>query len=81
MKIIIEYLQSENNNLDGAVNLATNYSQKNSHSSDYLLELSYFCGLNEYYSLAYIFAKTCTILTTENSKKELYTSWLVWLLL
>lgn len=68
LKTVDEFLQSEKGNLNSAVDLAINFSTKNSISPDSLLELCYSCLSNET-DLAYIFAKTCAILSTENTKK------------
>lgn len=37
-KIIIDYLESENNDLESAVNFAINYSKENSIFSDFLFK-------------------------------------------
>ncbi|MCO5382947.1 MAG: hypothetical protein NHB15_13380 [Methanosarcina barkeri] len=68
LKTVDEFLQSEKGNLNSAVDLATHFSTENSISPDSLLELCYSCLSNET-DLAYIFAKTCAILSTENTKK------------
>ncbi|AKB48215.1 hypothetical protein MSKOL_2438 [Methanosarcina sp. Kolksee] len=67
-KIVVESLQSEEGNLNKAVDLAINFSTKNSISSDQLLELSTYCGSEEAYELAYIFAKTAASLSTGPEK-------------
>jgi hypothetical protein len=68
LKTVDEFLQSEKGNLNSAVDLAPHLSTENSISPDSLLELCYSCLSNET-DLAYIFAKTCAILSAENTKK------------
>jgi hypothetical protein len=69
IEIVTKYLESENENFEGAVDLVTNFSINHSISPDSLLELSYTCGLSAHYSLTYIFARTCSILSTDNKTK------------
>lgn len=69
IEIVSEFLESETDGFEDAVILATNFSIENSISPDFLIELSCFCGFKESYSLAYIFSKTCAILSTEDIKK------------
>jgi len=69
LKIVTEYLESNKENFDDAVDLATRFSKENSISYDSLLKLAALCGSNAYNSLAYIFAKTCVILSVEDKQK------------
>jgi len=69
MKNIIKCLESEKEDFESAVTFATNFSIDNSISSDSLLELSDSCGSSELYSLSYILARACSILSTENREK------------
>jgi tetratricopeptide (TPR) repeat protein len=68
LKIVVESLQSEEGNLNKAVDLAINFSTKNSISTDQLLSLSTYCGSKGAYELVYIFAKTSASLSTESAK-------------
>ncbi|WP_292379063.1 tetratricopeptide repeat protein [Methanosarcina sp. UBA289] len=68
LKIVVESLQSEEGNLNKAVDLAINFSTKYSISSDQLLVLSTFCGSEGSYELVYIFAKTAASLSTGHAK-------------
>ena len=70
LKTVDEFLRSKKGNLNSAVDLATHFSTENSISPDSLLELCYSCLSNEM-DLAYIFEKTCAILSAENTKKLL----------
>ena len=63
LKIVVDSLQSEDRNLNKAVDLAINFSTKNSISSDQLLSLSNLCGSEELHELVYIFAKTAASLS------------------
>ena len=67
-KIVVESLQSEDGNLNKAVDLAINFSTKNSISFDQLLDLITLCGSEGSYELVYIFAKTAASLSTGPSK-------------
>jgi hypothetical protein len=68
LKIVVESLQSEEGNLNKAVDLAINFSTKNSISSDQLLSLSYSCGSEGLHELIFIFAKTAASLSTGPEK-------------
>jgi tetratricopeptide (TPR) repeat protein len=68
LKIVVESLQFEKGNLNKAVDLAINFSTKNSISSDQLLSLSTYCGSEGAYELVYIFAKTAASLSTGSEK-------------
>ncbi len=68
LKIVVESLQSEEGNLNKAVDLAINFSTKYSISSDQLLVLSTFCGSEGSYELVYILAKTAASLSTGHAK-------------
>lgn len=67
-KVVIEFLQSEDGNLNKTVDLAINFSTKNSISFDQLLDLSTLCGSEGSYELVYIFAKTAASLSTGSAK-------------
>ncbi|WP_054865190.1 tetratricopeptide repeat protein [Methanosarcina barkeri] len=67
-KIVVESLQSEEGNLNKAVDLAINFSTKNLISFDQLLDLSTLCGSEGSYELVYIFAKTAASLSTGPEK-------------
>ncbi len=70
LEIVVEYLQSEEGNLSGAVDLAVNFSTKNSIPSDLLLAQSSFCGAKGSYELAYVFAKTTASSSTGSTKAD-----------
>jgi tetratricopeptide (TPR) repeat protein len=68
LKTVDEFLQSEKGNLNSAVDLAINFSTKNSISSDQLLNLSTFCGSKGAHELAYILAKAAASSSTGLAK-------------
>ncbi|WP_440947878.1 tetratricopeptide repeat protein [Methanosarcina sp. T3] len=68
-KVVTEYLESNKENFDEAVKLATIFSIENSISDDSFLEKARLYISRESYSLAYIFAKAGVILSTEDTKK------------
>ena len=67
---VIKHLKSKTGNFESAVNLTISFLKENSISPDLLIELSCSCGLKKSYSLAYVFAKTCAILSIDNMKKS-----------
>ena len=67
-KIVVEFLQAEEGNLTGALDLAVNFSTKNSIPSDFLLELSNSFMSKKSYELAYVFAKTAASSLTGSEK-------------
>ncbi|AKJ37666.1 tetratricopeptide repeat protein [Methanosarcina barkeri] len=71
-EIVLESLQSEEGNLNKAVDLAINFSRKNSISFDQLLDLSTLCESEGSYELVYIFAKTAASLSTGPEKAVAY---------
>ncbi|AKB44694.1 tetratricopeptide repeat protein [Methanosarcina vacuolata] len=68
LKIVVESLQSEEGNLNKAVDLAINFSTKNSISASLLLGLSNSYGSKGSYELAYIFAKAAASLSIGSEK-------------
>ncbi len=68
LKIVVEYLQSEEGNLSGAVDIAVKFSTKNSISSDLLLAQSSLCGSKGFLELAYVLAKTAANSSTGSTK-------------
>ncbi|AKB74887.1 cellulose synthase subunit BcsC [Methanosarcina lacustris Z-7289] len=68
LKIVVEYLQSEEGNLSGAVDIAVKFSTKNSISSDLLLAQSSLCGSKGFHELAYVLAKTAANSSTGSTK-------------
>ncbi|AKB51455.1 lipoprotein NlpI [Methanosarcina barkeri str. Wiesmoor] len=68
LRIVVESLQYEEGNLNEAVDLAINFSTKNSIFFDQLLSLSTYCGSEGSYELAYVFAKTTANLSTGSEK-------------
>lgn len=67
-KIVVEFLQSEEGNLNKAVDLAINFSTKNSISAVILLDLSSSYRSKGSHELAYIFAKTAASLSMGSAK-------------
>ncbi|MGB9131824.1 MAG: tetratricopeptide repeat protein [Methanosarcina sp.] len=61
-------MKSNKEDFDGAADLVAYYSRNNSISSSFLLQMCHFYGSKEMYSLAYIFAKASSRLSTGDLK-------------
>ena len=68
LDIASKHLRHNKEDYDGAVDLVSEFSKKNSIHPDYLLEQCYLCGSAGLYNLAYILAKTSARLSSGDAK-------------
>jgi tetratricopeptide (TPR) repeat protein len=67
-EIAVKNIKFEKDDLDGTVDVVTNFSKENSISPDLLLKISKYYISNEKYTFAYIFAKASSNLSIGNVK-------------
>ena len=67
---VMEQLQSDEDNLNAAVNIAIDFSEKNSIAPEILIELSSTFGSNNAYAPAYVFAKAVANLSEGKIKVD-----------